>query len=355
MFVSRPKRGPRTIASPFGRWVLVSSLAALPALGALPPAPGGLPQWVGTVERLAPGLDAIVAPGTRPELLATGLEWAEGPAWRKAGQYLLFSDVRRNTIYRWTESGGLRVFLRPAGFTEAHPYGRSLGSNGLTFDPEGRLVMLDHGNRRVVRLDETNYTKVVLADRYLGRRFNSPNDLAYRSNGDLYFTDPPYGLKGLNEDPHRELSFNGVYRLDPRGGLSLLTGALTFPNGLAFSPDQNTLYVVVSDPARAVLMAFRVQGDGSLDQGRVFFDATGLLRSGLKGLPDGMKVDVHGNIFLGGPGGLLVISPAGIHLGTIVTGKVTANCAFGDDGSTLYLTAADSLMRIRLRTKGLGF
>ncbi len=327
------------------------------ALLALSPlsAPAAAPAWVGGIERLDPSLDQIVAPDARVEVLASGFDWAEGPAWRKAGGYLLFSDIPKNTIYQWKPGAGLSVFLRPAGYTESDPFGRELGSNALLFDPRGRLVILDQGNRRVVRLDEANYTKVVLADRYQGRRFNSPNDLAYRANGDLYFTDPPYGLKGLNQDPHRELAFNGVYKLDPRGRLTLLTDALTFPNGIAFAPDQNTLYVAVSDPKNAVLMAFGVRADGSLEHGRVFFDANALVRAGRKGLPDGLKLDRAGHIFLGGPGGILVLSPTGRHLGTIVTGNVTANCAFGDDGATLYLAADNSLMRIRLRTTGLGF
>jgi gluconolactonase len=211
------------------------------------------------------------------------------------------------------------------------------------------------GNRRVVRLDEQNWTKVVLADRYLGKRLNSPNDLAFRSNGDLYFTDPPYGLEGLNDDPHKELKFNGVYRLDTRGHLTLLTDALTFPNGIAFSPDEKTLYIQVSDPKNAVWMAYDVTPDGNITRGRVFFDAKPLVRAGKKGLPDGMKLDQGGNIFGGGPGGILVISPDGRHLGTIVTGRVTSNCAFGEDGSTLFMTADSFVLRIRLRTKGVGF
>jgi gluconolactonase len=310
---------------------------------------------IGTIERLDPALDALIPPGAVIEKLADGFAWAEGPAWRKSGGYLLFSDVPKNTIYKWQDSAGLSVFLRPAGYTKTNPPGRELGSNGLTFDAHDSLVMADHGNRQVARLDEGNVTKATLADRYDGRRLNSPNDLVYRSNGDLYFTDPPYGLRGLNADSAKELRYNGVYRLTPSGELTLLTQELTFPNGIAFSPDEKTLYLANSDPAKAIWMAYDVLPDGTIARGRVLFDATPLVRQGKKGLPDGMKVDRFGNVFGGGPGGILILSPEGQHLGTIATGQPTANCAFGDDGSTLYMTANDQLLRVRLKTKGAGF
>ncbi|MEP7345712.1 MAG: SMP-30/gluconolactonase/LRE family protein, partial [Gemmatimonadaceae bacterium] len=228
-------------------------------------------------------------------------------------------------------------------------------SNGLTFDANDSLVMADHGNRLIARLNEGTFTKTTLVDRYQGKRLNSPNDLVYRSSGDLYFTDPPYGLFGLNADSAKELDYNGVYRLTSSGELTLLTKELTFPNGIAFSPDEKTLYVANSDTAKAIWMAYDVQSDGTISGGRVLFDATSLARAGKKGLPDGMKVDRSGNIFAGGPGGVLILSPEGRHLGTIDTGQPTANCAFGDDGSTLYMTANDQLLRVRLKTKGAGF
>ena len=316
------------------------------------------PKYEGRVERLDPALDALVAPEARPELLGSGFGWTEGPAWRKHGGYVVFSDILNNTIYKWKEGEGLSVFLRPAGYTESNPppIGRELGSNALLWDHQGRLIINDQGNRRIVRLDERNYTKVVLADRYQGKRLNSPNDLVYRSNGDLFFTDPPYGLDGLNANPHKELKFNGVYRLSREGKLSLILSDITFPNGIALSPDEKTLYLCVSDPADARVMAYDLRGDGTVANGRVWFDANELLKqAGGKGLPDGMKIDQKGNVFLGGPGGILVLTPEGKHLGTIVTGHVTANCAFGDDGSTLYITADSTFMRIRLKTVGEGF
>lgn len=311
---------------------------------------------MGAVERVEARLDSLVPPGATLEVLAEGFDWSEGPVWVPAGGYVLFSDVPRNTIYRWKEGEGLDVFLRPAGYGGiGEPPGRELGTNGLVLDPEGRLVMCDHGNRMVARLDTATFTKTALAERYEGRRLNSPNDLVYRSNGDLYFTDPPYGLRGLNESPLKELPVNGVYRLATDGTLTLLTDTLTFPNGIAFSPDERTLYVAVSDPERPVVMAYDVQEDGTLAGGRVFFDASAEAAAGRRGLPDGMAVDVQGNVFATGPGGVLVLAPDGTHLGTIETGQATANCTFGDDGSTLYVTADMYLARIRLNTKGLGF
>ena len=308
---------------------------------------------VGHIERLDPALDVLIAPDAKIEQLAVGFDWAEGPVWRASGHYLLFSDVPKNTIYKWQDSTGLSVFLRPAGYTSINPPGRELGSNGLTLDSNDSLVMADHGNRQVARVNESKFTKTILADRYQGKRFNSPNDLVYRSNGDLYFTDPPYGLTGLNDDPAKELKFNGVYLLTRSGQLTLLTTELTFPNGLAFSPDEKTLYVANSDPKKAIWMAYDVRPDGTIGNGRVFFDATALVSDKRPGLPDGMKVDRSGNLFASGPGGIMIFSPAGKHLGTIVTGQQTANCAFGDDGSTLYMTANDRLVRVRLKTKGL--
>jgi gluconolactonase len=307
------------------------------------------------IERLDPALDALVPRDARIEKLAEGFQWSEGPVWRKSGGYLLFSDIPANTIYRWKEGEGISVFLRPAGFTGPTPFGRELGSNGLVFDANDKLVMADHGNRQVARLNDSLFTKTTLADRWEGKRFNSPNDLVYHPNGDLYFTDPPYGLDGTNDSKAKELPYNGVYRLRPNGELTLLTRDLTFPNGIAISPDLKTLYVAVSDAKKPVWMAYDIQPDGTIAHGRVFFDAAALVAQGRIGSPDGMKVDRSGNLFATGPGGVLVFSPSGKHLGTIVTGERTANVAFGDDGSTLYMTADHKLMRVRLTTKGLGF
>ena len=228
------------------------------------------------------------------------------------------------------------------------------GSNGLLMDRQGRLVLCQHGDRRVARL-EPDGKFTTLADKYMGKRLYSPNDGVFKSNGDLYFTDPPYGLPKLNQDPAKELDFNGVYRLSASDGtLTLLTKEMTFPNGIALSPDEKTLYVANSDREKAIWMAFPLKDDGTVGAGRVFADVTSSVPT-KKGLPDGMKVDAAGNVFATGPGGVLVFAPDGTHLGTFNTGEATANCGWGEDGSVLYITADMYIGRVRLRTKGQGF
>lgn len=302
------------------------------------------------IERLDPRIDRLIPVDAKLEKLAEGFQWAEGPLWVADGGYLLFSDVLQNSIFRWSEQEGLRLFRRPSGFTGTDPPGRETGSNGLTLDGEGRLVMCQHGDRQVARL-EVDGTETVLVSRFEGKRLNSPNDLVFDSSGALYFTDPPYGLDGLNDNPRKELGFNGVYRLAPSGELQLLTSELTFPNGIAFSPDEAVLYVANSDPQRAVWMAYDVAPDGTLANGRVFFDATAMVGK-LPGLPDGLKVDQQGNLFATGPGGVYIFALEGTLLGRINPGVATANCAWGNDGRTLYLTADSFLYRIRLSTHG---
>jgi gluconolactonase len=306
---------------------------------------------VGKIERVHPDFDQLVPEGARIEKLAEGYDWAEGPVWIPKEQHLLFSDVPQNVVYRWKEGEGASEFLRPSGFTgEAEPE-REPGSNGLVLDRLGRLVLCQHGDRRVSRLGvDGNFEELVSS--YEGKRFNSPNDAVYHSNGDLYFTDPPYGLTGLNESPLKELDFNGVYRLTEDGELSLLTDELTFPNGIAFSPDEKTLYVAVSDRENPVIMAYDVVTDGSIENGRVFFD-TKPWSEELPGMPDGLKVDTDGNVFATGPGGVNVFSPDGTFLGRFNTGVATANCGWGDAGRTLYITADSFLCRVQLSTKGL--
>ena len=312
-------------------------------------------ETIGSVERLNPRLDDLLSPNAKIEKLAGGFDWSEGPEWVPNGQYLLFTDIPQNTIYKWKEGEGLSVFLRPAGLTGGHPHGKEIGSNGLMLDGNGQLVMCDHGNRCIAKLDESNYTKTVLVSEYMGKRFNSPNDLIIKSNGDIYFTDPPYGLEGLDESPDKELDINGVYCLKPSGELTLLTDEFVRPNGIAFSPDEKKLYVAQSDGTKPLLKVFNVKADGTLDKGALFFDALPLNKIGKKGTPDGMAVDVNGNIFTTGPGGVLILAPDGTHLGTINTGQATANCTFGDDGSVLYITADMFLMRIQTKTIGVDF
>lgn len=305
------------------------------------------------VERIAPEFDVLVPPGTQVEKCAEGFTWSEGPVWFKDS--LVFSDVPENVIFQWKPGQtAAAVFMKPSGMLTPHPGFKEQGSNGLGVDAQGRLLICQHGERRVARVEKDG-TQTALADRFEGKRFNSPNDLALRRNGDICFTDPPYGLEGLNKSPIKEMPWNGVYRIAANGKVSLLIKDLTFPNGIAFSPDERTLYVAVSDGAAPVVMAYDVQGDGSVANGRVFLDAKPLAGPGRKGNPDGLKVDARGNVWTTGPGGVLVISPAGRHLGTINTGEQTGNCAWGGDGSTLYICADMFLARVKTATKGAGW
>jgi len=308
------------------------------------------------IVRLDPAFDKLVSADAKVEKLVDGHEWTEGPVWNRKEGYLLFSDIPNNAIIKWQDGKGESVFLKPAGYSGKEPFtGREPGTNGLTYDSEGRLVACEHGDRRVSRLEADGKTKKTLADKYEGKRLNSPNDLVYKSNGDLYFTDPPYGLPKQMNDPGRELDFCGVYRLSKDGKLILLTKEITRPNGIALSPDEKKLYVASSDPDKAIWMVYDMQPDGTISNGKVFFDATAWAKEKRPGLPDGMKVDKDGNLFATGPGGVLVFSPEGKHLGTFDTGVPTANVGWGGDGSTLYITANTALLRVKLNTKGLGF
>lgn len=309
----------------------------------------------GYVERLSPAIDSLLASEAQMERLAEGFNWSEGPTWLERDHAIVFSDVPENRIYRWSAKDGLSLYLEPSGYTGHEIYFREQGSNGLTTDRAGNLIICQHGDRRIARLagrKGVTGTFETVVGTVNGRRFNSPNDLCFAHNGNLYFTDPPYGLEGMNQSPLKELMVNGVYLLRPKSKAVLLTDELTFPNGIALSPDEKTLYVNVSDPARPVIMAYSVLANGTIAHGRVFFDTTPLATQGRKGLPDGLKVDVQGNVWTTGPGGVLVLSPEGQHLGTLLTGEATGNCAWGDDGSMLYITADMYLLRIKTLTKG---
>jgi gluconolactonase len=310
------------------------------------------PSPPGTLVSLDPRFDALVPKTAKLEKLADGFQWVEGPVWDQKAQALLFSDIPNNVVHRWKQGDGLSEFLRPSGYTGSAPFtGREPGSNGLTWDAERRLVLCMHGDRRIARLDAPGRF-TTLVDRYGGKRLNSPNDLVYKSNGDLYFTDPPYGLPGTFKDPGRELDFTGVYLLSKGGDITLLTKELKAPNGIAFSPDEKTLYVAQSDGDEPVVMAYPVKADGSTGAGKVLINMKSGMGPGKPGGPDGLKVDLKGNLFATGPGGVWVIAPDGTHLGTIETGAKTANDAWGDDGSMLYITADKTLYRIKTATKG---
>lgn len=306
-----------------------------------------------SLERLHPKFDDLVPKDAVIEELADGFKWTEGPVWDAKNKRLLFSDIPNNSVFEWTDAGKLKLVLKPSGYTGAKSFsGREPGSNGLALDKDGNLLLCQHGDRRIARFKDGKFETLV--DRFEGKRFNSPNDLVIHKNGDIYFTDPPYGLPRNVNDPEKELDFQGVYRLKPSGELTLLTKVMTRPNGIGLSPDQKTLYVANSDPEKCLWMSFPVQDDGTLGEGKVFYDASDRMKDRAKypGLPDGLKVDADGNIWATGPGGVLVFDPRGQHLGTIVTNAPTANCAFGDDGSMLYITANDRLIRVKTRAKG---
>jgi gluconolactonase len=322
---------------------------------------------LGEIVRSDARFDKLVPKDAAIEVLGSGFEWAEGPVWVKSGEaltgtksdagFLLFSDIPNNSIIKWEYGKGVSLFLKPSGYTGSVPYGGEPGCNGLALDPLGQLVACEHGDRRVSVLIKAG-GKRTLVDNYQGKRLNSPNDVCFKKNGDLYFTDPPYGLPGNYDDPRRELGFCGVYRLqmskDGVHKLTLLTDKMTRPNGLAFSPDEKFLYVAQSDPAAAVWMKFPVKDDGTLGEGKVFFDATPYVGK-LKGLPDGLKVDKDGNVWATGPGGVWVFDADGKPLGRLDTREATANCGWGDDGSTLYITADMYLCRVKTTTKGAGW
>lgn len=300
---------------------------------------------------LDPRFDLLIDKNAKVEVLADSFMWTEGPVWVKDSNYLIFSDVKRNTIYKWKEGEGISEFLKPSGYTGRMKYSDEPGSNGLIINKRGELVACEHGDRRISSMPLAGGGKRTLADNYRGRRFNSPNDIVQKSNGDYYFTDPAYGLP---KDSSGRANVLGIYRISANGAVTLLLDNLT-PNGLAFSQDEKILYVLQSLPEKPFIMSFPVKQDGTLGEGKIFFDATTMLKESPKDLPDGMKTDVNGNLFATGPGGVLVISPAGKVLGKISTPERAANCAWGDDGSTLYITASSLLCRIKTKTKGMGF
>ena len=325
--------------------IVAATTAAAPLASAQPAAsPAG---EAGTIERLDPRLDDLLAADATVERVADGFQFIEGPVWVGGASdgHLLFSDIPGDTVYRWSEAEGTSVFLNPVFLPELETNGQG-GSNGLTLDPDGRVVLSEHGNRRVARI-EADGSRITLADRYQGRRLNSPNDIVYHSSGAAFFTDPPYGLATPDA---AELDWNGVYRLDPDGTVHLLADGQSRPNGIGLSPDERTLYVANSDGAARQWMAYPVDDDLGVGEGRVLLDLTD---SANRGVPDGFAVDASGNLWASGPGGIVVISPEGDHLGTVWPGEQPANAAFGNDGRTLYITAQTGLYRIRTQVAGL--
>lgn len=294
--------------------------------------------------------DQLVPTDAKLEKIADGFIWAEGPVWDRRKGYLLFSDIPANAVYRWKAGEGTSLFLENSGYSGLMPFaGKEPGSNGLTLDENGQLVLCRHGDRQIGRLESSGKISP-LAERYEGYRINSPNDLIFKSNGDLYFTDPPFGLPLVFDDPNKA-PVQGVYRVTKDGMIARLISDLRAPNGIAFSPNEKTLYVSDVDPSRAAWLAYDVKPDGTVTNGRVFFDATRWRKDPFFG-PDGFKVDRHGNLFGARPGGISVIAPDGTLLGTIETGQPTSNVAWGEDGRTLFITGGGSVYRLRLMTSG---
>ena len=325
------------------RTLIASLVLVLLAACATPPPPPP-DHGAGTVSKQSDALDSIVPADYRIEKLAGGMRFTEGPVWIDGDDpHLLFSDIPANRIYRWSEGDSeATVFYDQMykGDSEI-PLG---GSNGLILDKDGSLLACEHGNRRISRYVDGEWETIV--DSFEGKRLNSPNDAAWHSNGWLYFTDPPYGLPQQDDDPAKELDFNGIYRVNfETGELQLLNKDQTRPNGIGFSPDFATAYVANSDGERRVWMAYDVNDEGMFENGRVFHDATEA--EGAE-MPDGLKLDTDGNIYATGPGGVWIFAPDGTHLGTIRPEEVPANVGWGDDGSTLYMTARTGLYRIKL-------
>jgi gluconolactonase len=306
-------------------------------------------KTTGSIERLDAELDQIISASARIEIIAEGFDWSEGPVWIPAQNMLLFTDVPRNTIYKWTEQAGSEVYLTPSGFTGSETPSREEGANGLALDNNEQLILCQHGDRRLAKmeapLDQPSAAFITLADRYEDRRFNSPNDLAIYQ-GQYYFTDPPYGLAQQMDDPEKEIPFQGVYRVNDSGEVNLLVDSLTRPNGIAFTPD-GKLIIANSDPQKALWYEYTLD-ENEIISGRILFDATNWVSS-RKGLPDGLKIDSRGYIYATGPGGVFILNPAGKQIGLIQLEEATSNCALSPDEKTLYITNDMYLVRVTLR------
>jgi gluconolactonase len=308
---------------------------------------------IGEIKRLDPRIDKLIPKNAKIEVLTSGFIWSEGPAWDKENGVLLFSDVWRNHVIQWKEGEGKSVYMEPSGYTGVEPHPRAMGSNGLIFDSEGQLILCEHGDRRVSLLTKKG-GKVTLADNYKGKRLNSPNDVCVVSNGDIYFTDPNYGLPLQEEDPRKELDFSGVYLRRKSGELVLVVGNLQRPNGVCLSPDEKTLYVSNRNDDWIGYMAYPVNDDGTVGTGWKFYDVTEASKTRTGGA-DGIRTDTQGNLLATGPSGVYVFSPEAEMLGIIDTGERIGNCVFGNDGSVLYITSDTYLCRVQTSVIGLGF
>lgn len=308
---------------------------------------------IGSIERLDPALDAIIEKEAQVEIIAEGFAWSEGPLWLEKEQMLLLSDVPNNIVYKWTQEKGKEVYLTPSGYTGAIKRGGEMGSNGLALDQGGKLVLCQHGNRQVASmnapLEQPKPEFSTIADRYNSKRFNSPNDLVYDTKGNLFFTDPPYGLEKNMQDSGKELPFQGVYKVDSSGKLFLLTDTITRPNGIALTSDEAHVIVSNSDSLKSCWYIYDLSADGALINGSIFYDATEA-RKHKQGNPDGLKIDKRGNVFASGPGGIWIFNKQGNVLGKIRLREKVSNCAFSANEKTLYITATNYLLRIKMRT-----
>lgn len=308
------------------------------------------------IDRWDPAMDAIVPADWKIEKLAEGFGWAEGPLWIRDGGYLLFTDVPGNKMWKWSQAGGLEKFLDPSGAADPDTtVWREAGANGLAVYDARSILLADTGNRMIQRLDLKTRKKKPFAAKFEGKKLSSPNDVARMKSGVVFFTDPPYGFRKFDEAPQKEIAFNGVYRVDRKGKVSVIEKGLHRPNGVALSPDESTLYVAQSEPSKPIIMAYTLDAKGNVTGSRVFHDFSDLVGPKAPGLPDGLAVAADGTIFTTGPGGVIVLSKEGKRLGRISNGKATANCKFGEDGKTLFLTSHDTLARIRLNIAGAGF
>ena len=315
--------------------------------------PQAVYETIGSLELAS---DNLISKGVKIEKLGGAYQWSEGPVWIKDGGYLLFTDVPGNTIYKFTEDEGITTWMTPSGHPDPKPsYTSSQGANGLYPLDAEHIIVPDHGNRALYKLNVKTKAKTVLADRFEGKRFNSPNDAVLSKAGVIYFTDPPYGLEKQDNSEAKELPHNGVYALYPDGVIALVDDKLTRPNGIILSPDENTLYVANSDSNDAKWMAYSLDENGMPDDRREILNVTADVKAGGPGLPDGMAIDTEGNLYATGPGGVLIISPEGERLGLIRTGSAIANCVFGEDGHTLYMTSHSFLARVKTKAKGLHF
>lgn len=310
-------------------------------------------KTTGTIIQYNEALSSIIDSSAKAEIIAEGYEWSEGPLWIEKENMLLFSDVPMNTVYKWTEKEGASVYLKPSGYTGSIPSKcKEPGSNGLTLDKDGNLVLCQHGDRQMGRmdapLDKPAAKYITLANKFEGKRFSSPNDCVYNSNGELFFTDPPYGLFTQDDtDSAKEIKHNGVYKVKKDGTVILLVDSITRPNGLAFLPGEKQLLVACSDPAKPVWYIFDAAGD-SLVNGKIFFDASGHDKN-WKGLPDGLKINKQGIIFATGPGGVYIFNSSGKKLGLFHFEEATSNCALSADEKTLYVTNDMYVLRIKLQ------